>query len=252
MFDEDKYEYYESRYAMLGAVYKCSDREMSVLSPYFIKVQFNPQKMKKTADFVAKVEKSVKSITKDVMKKFGKDVRAEMLKKDDVDTIVNALPEISEALNSLSTYILFQDNINKILIQESSILDGGSILMNSFGPGFLALQDHDYTVEQASQTRYKKLSNEEFFNITTGIVADGEADDDDRDDSRVIYDVDDDGFIVPKASIDSSQTSGNQSDDDSEQSTSIIYSFAQFKKEFPRAEWFECYIPVVFYIDISD
>ena len=230
VFDEDKYEYYESRYVMLGAVMRYTKRQITVLSPYFIKVCFNPKKMKKTSDFVTKLERSVKSITKDVVKRLGKDVTIEMLHKDDVCLINNALPEIAEALNSLSTYILFQYNINKILIQESSILADGSILLNSFGPAFLASQDHDYTAELAAQCEYKQLSTEEFFNAQTGIV-DSEPDTD---------------------SEQPEETDASADEKDPQKHNNIIYSFAQFKKEFSKADWFECYIPIVFKIDTTE
>ena len=148
------------------------------------------------------------------------------MKESDIEKINNFLPEISESLNNLCSYIQFNDNINKILINETTVLNDGSFFMNSFGPEYIASKDIDYTAQLAAQSEYKQLSDEDFYNRAMGIVS---ADDEDiKEEMHPI-----EAKTEERAPV------------------FITYSFKDFKKMFKKAEWFECYIPVVLKINLG-
>ena len=226
VFDEHKYDFYENRYVMLGAAFDANKKQIKCLSPYFIKVGFNPQEFKKADGFVTKLKASVKEFINPILQRTGKDVKAEIMKESDIEKINNFLPEISESLNNLCSYIQFNDNINKILINETTVLNDGSFFMNSFGPEYFAAKDIDYTEQLAAQSEYKQLSDEEFYNRAMGIVS---ADDEDiKEEMHPI-----EAKTEERAPV------------------FITYSFKDFKKAFKKAEWFECYIPVVLKINLG-
>ena len=67
VFDEHKYDFYENRYVMLGAAFDANKKRIKCLSPYFIKVGFNPQEFKNADGFVTKLKASVKEFINPIL-----------------------------------------------------------------------------------------------------------------------------------------------------------------------------------------
>ena len=228
IFNEHKYDFYEKRYVMLGSVFNISKNEVKCLSPYFIKVSFNPKKFNTQEEFSKQIKETIKQYTEPIIQKIGgNDIKAETLKEYDIKNINEHLPEIAETLRNLSSYIQFHEDIDNLLINETSIINNDSFLMNSFGPEYFSSLDISYNSELEAQSEYKQLSNEEFYNSNIGIINANE--DDIKEEMHPI-----------------------EHKKEERKPANEIYSFdTLFKKRFNRADWFECFIPVILKIKIS-
>lgn len=183
IFTEDKIDFHEKRYVFLGSAFGFRKKEIRCISPYFIRVTFNPKKFADAKDFTVKLRESLKEYAGKIVLRTGDGVKAEIMSRQDVPLIVAALPSVLGTLSSISGYVRMHGSATDFLIAQSCVLSDGSLMLNSFGPAYLSA---------------------------------GEPDMEDRKDCGC-----------------------------------VIYSFSDFKKEFPDAELFECLIPVVFCVHVD-